>query len=221
MATPEDFIITRKRKKYKFALFAEADNCFEAAEFNTDVQKRFVAKAPLVLELGAGTAEFLVELASRHPKTRYIAVDVKADRLITGAKKANGLGLKNIVFVRAHAEQLPELVPAQGVNELWLTFSDPYPKKRHAKHRLSHPKFLSLYKSLLATDGLLKLKTDNQALFQWSLEQLTREKWIVSELSFDLHNDETLSEDYKILTSYEKRFLDQDLPIYYLSASSS
>ncbi len=195
---PEDFIITRKRKKYKFALFANSPICFEFDEW----QKRSVD----VVELGAGTGLFAVELAARHPDQAFVAVDVKADRLQKGAKEATDQGLTNIWFVRARADQVCELFDEYSVDAVWSTFADPFPKKRSAGRRMTHPTFLRKYTQVLRPTGALYLKHDNPEFFQWSLEQLVTEKWCISELAFDLHESE-LSDDYKIKTTYEERWL--------------
>lgn len=212
---PDDYIITRKRKKYKFARFFNYENCFEQDGFDF---KKLAGGARVVLEIGAGTGLFAVELAARHPENYYIATDVKADRLQVGAKKALEEHVANIAFVRVHTESLPKIIPEASTSEIWLTFSDPFPKKRHAKHRLTHPAFLRIYKGLLAKQGALHQKTDNHALFDWSLEQFVANGWCIQELSYDLHNS-SLSEEYKIMTSYEKRWMAEDLPIHYLRAT--
>jgi tRNA (guanine-N7-)-methyltransferase len=198
MIDPNDFIIKRKRKKYKFAKFANSPLCFEFDQWEKT--------AVDVLEVGAGTGLFSVELAERHPELRYVAVDVKGDRLQTGAYEAEKRGLTNVRFVRARADQLAELVPTHSLQQLWLTFADPYPKKRSAGRRMTHPTFLKIYAQLLASNGNLYIKHDNPTFFAWTLEQLVAEEWHLEELSFDLHESE-LSDDYKILTTYEKRWL--------------
>lgn len=214
----EDFIITRKRKKYKFARFSEYENCFEAGEIMFGEVIKRADKRPITLEIGAGTAYFTVELARRHPDRFYVATDVKADRLQSGAKVALGEGLTNIVFWRTNTAQLETLVPESCVSELWLTFSDPFPKDRHAKHRLSHPRFLNIYKNMLINGGVLRQKTDNHELFDWSIEQFVSGGWHITELTFDLHESK-LQDDYKILTTFEDRFVKQGLPICYLTAT--
>lgn len=207
---PNQFVIKRRRKKYRFALFANSPLCFELDEW----QGRAVDE----VELGAGTGLFAVELAARHPDKTYMAVDVKADRLQKGAKLAAERNLGNIWFVRARADQLAELVPVQSVESLWLTFADPFPKKRAAGRRMTHPHFLKIYQSLLKSDGALYVKHDNRMFFDWSLEQLVAAKWSVDELSFDLH-ESNLPEDYKILTTYETRWLGEGLVTNFVKAS--
>lgn len=196
---PEDFIITRKRKKYKFALFANSSICFEFDEWDTTWRTD-------VIEIGAGTGQFVVELAARHPERNYVAVDVKADRLQKGAREAEDRGLANVRFLRARADQLVEIFKPNSIDEIWLTFSDPFPRQRSAGRRLTHPTFLAQYTQLLIAGGTLKIKHDNHEFFHWSLEQLVAEKWQIVELSFDLHESE-LSDDYKVLTPYEERWL--------------
>lgn len=207
---PHQFIISRKRKKYKFALFANSPICFELAEWRQQVVD--------VVEVGAGTGLFSVELATRHPDQTFVAVDVKADRLQKGAQLAQERGLTNIWFVRARADQLGELVPESSLREIWLTFADPFPKKRAARRRMSHALYLKIYANLLRPDGVFLLKHDNRDFFHFSLEQLVSEKWHIDELSFDLH-DSDLSDDYKILTTYEQRWLGEGLVTNFVKAT--
>jgi tRNA (guanine-N7-)-methyltransferase len=208
---PEDFIITRKRKKYKFALFANSPLCFEFDEWSD------AAFTPDVVELGAGTGLFAVELAKRHPEKRFVAVDVKAARLQKGARLAESEGLTNIRFLRARADQLVQIFEPNTLTDIWVTFPDPHPKKRSAGRRLTHPTFLTQYAALLAPHGSFNLKHDNELFFAWSLEQLVHEKWHITELSFDLHDSEQV-DDYKILTTYEQRWLDEGLKTHFVRA---
>ena len=207
---PNDFIITRKRKKYKFAKFLNSPLCFEFDEW----QKRPVD----TIEIGAGTGLFSVELAKQHPNKQFLAIDVKADRLQKGAYKAMDLGLSNIKFLRARADQLNEIVSNDTVNSIWITFPDPFAKKRSAARRLTHSRYLELYKSALRNDGRIHLKHDNRDFFLWSLEQLVVCQWKIEELSFDLHGSD-LPEAYKIKTTYEERWLKEGLVTNMVTAS--
>lgn len=198
MIDPNDFVITRKRKKYKFAKFSNSPICFELADWDK--------AAADIVEVGAGTGLFSVELAECHPDKSFVAIDVKADRLQKGAYEAEARGLTNVRFLRARADQLAEIFEPESVGAIWLTFPDPFPKKRSSGRRMTHPTFLGIYRSLLAPNGSFLLKHDDPAFFGWSLEQLVSDGWHLTELSFDLHESE-LSEDYKIMTTYEQRWL--------------
>ena len=200
---PDQFIITRKRKKYKFAKFANAHNCFE---FDAWTNEKLSLGNKVSVEIGAGTGLFCVELAMRYPDQIFVAIDVKSDRLQKGAYEAIERGLNNVYFVRARADQIDRLFDAKSLWAIWLTFSDPYPKKRAAGRRMTHPTFLAKYQQLLAPDGGFYIKHDNPDFFKWSLEQLVATGWTIDELSFDLH-ESNLSDDYKILTTYEQRWL--------------
>lgn len=195
---PNQYIISRKRKKYKFALFANSPLCFELQQW----KKKSVDN----LEIGAGTAMFFVELATLHPEQTFLAVDVKGDRLQKGALEAEKRKLENIWFVRARADQLPELVMEHTLKSLWITFPDPFPRERSERRRMTHPYFLEKYEPLIANDGSLYLKHDNREFFDWSIEQLERRGWSIVEKTYNLHESD-LDDDYKIETSYEVRWL--------------
>lgn len=206
---PDDFVITRRRKKYKFAKFYNASNCFECDEW---------VKRPVdVIEIGAGTGMFSVELATRHPELAFVALDVKADRLQKGAYEALARGLTNIFFIRARADQINQLFDPASLSAVWLTFPDPFPKRRSAGRRLTHPSFLALYAAHMKPGATMHLKHDNPEFFGWSLEQLVILDWHMTELSFDLH-DSSLDDDYKILTDYERRWLREGLKTNFVTA---
>lgn len=210
MLDPNDFIITRKRKKYKFAKFANSPLCFEFDEWQ---------KQPVdVIEIGAGTGLFSVELAAKNPEKSFVALDIKGDRLQKGAYEAENRGLKNVRFVRARADQIEELFTSKSTQTIWITFPDPFPKKRSAGRRLTHSSFLQRYQELLQLDGMLLLKHDNPTFFAWSLEQLVQSRWHINELSFDLHESD-LPEHYKIHTTYEQRWLGEGRTTHFVSAT--
>jgi tRNA (guanine-N7-)-methyltransferase len=211
MLDPKAFIITRKRKKYKFALFHNSPLCFEVSEWQKD--------QPIdMLEMGAGTGLFSVALADSLPSKSIVAVDVKADRLQKGARLAQEEGLCNVRFLRAHADQLVEIISPHTLDAVWVTFPDPFPKDRAAKHRLTHPRFLEYYQHWLSDSGKLYFKTDAVAPFEWSLEQLNEQGWNLHELTFDLHGSH-LNDLYKTPTTYEARFTAEGKRIGFVIAS--
>lgn len=207
---PNDFVITRKRKKYKFAKFHNAENCFEF--------EQWTKQSVDCVEIGAGTALFSVELAALYPDKQFVAVDVKADRLQNGAYAAAERNLDNVRFIRARADQVGELFEEHSVESVWMTFPDPFPRKHSAGRRMTHPRYLSLYAGLLRPEGSFYLKHDNVNFFTWSLEQLVSTGWMLQELSFDLHESE-MSDDYKIKTTYEERWLSEGLITNFVKAS--
>lgn len=138
----------------------------------------------------------------------------------SGAHKAVERGITNINFVRARADQVTELFAPHSITDVWLTFSDPFPKKRSSGRRLTHPTFLRCYQELLSPQGNLCIKHDNRDFFCWSLEQLVAEKWQIIELSFDLHEAD-VSDDYKILTAYERRWLEEGRLTYFARSQLS
>ena len=216
LLNPDDFIIVRKRKKYKFAKFHNAENCFEFDEWRDFYQQRQPSVSRL--EIGAGTGLFSVELAARYPDKLFAAIDVKADRLQKGAYIALERGLKNIYFIRARADQIGDLFALSTLVNIWVTFPDPFPKKRAAGRRLTHPYFLRRYAQLLQPGGELLFKHDDRDFFCWSLEQLVAEKWQITELSFDLH-ESSLDDEYKIMTTYEQRWLNENKAINFVKAT--
>lgn len=216
LLNPDDFVIARKRKKYKFAKFHNAENCFEFDEWRDFYQQRQPSVSRL--EIGAGTGLFSVELAARYPDKLFAAIDVKADRLQKGAYIALERGLKNIYFIRARADQIGDLFALSTLVNIWVTFPDPFPKKRAAGRRLTHPYFLRRYAQLLQPGGELLFKHDDRDFFCWSLEQLVAEKWQITELSFNLH-ESSLADEYKIMTTYEQRWLNEGKAINFVKAT--
>ncbi len=205
---PQRFVITRKRKKYKFAKFSNADNCFEFDKW----KKRSVD----YVEVGAGTGLFSVELARRYPNKVIVAIDVKADRLQKGAYAALEAGLTNVFFLRARADQIDKLFSRYSIESIWINFADPYPKKRSAGRRLTHSTFIKKYQRILKPDGILYLKHDHRDFFCWSLEQFVYMNWQITELSFNLPQS-SLRSDYKILTTYEQRWLNDRCQINFVA----
>mgnify|MGYP003356995054 FL=1 len=216
LLNPDDFVIVRKRKKYKFAKFHNAENCFELDEWRDFYQQHQPSVSRL--EIGAGTGLFSVELAARYPDKLFAAIDVKADRLQKGAYIALERGLKNIYFIRVRADQVGDLFALSTLVNIWVTFPDPFPKKRAAGRRLTHPYFLRRYAQLLQPGGELLFKHDDRDFFCWSLEQLVAEKWQITELSFDLH-ESSLDDEYKIMTTYEQRWLNEGKAINFVKAT--
>ena len=217
---PDDFIITRKRKLYKFAAFRNLPNCHNDDSWTTIKKAILDNNRPITLEIGAGTALFSTKLAELHNDRQFIAIDRKSDRLYKGAKLANELGLSNIIYLWSNARNVSSLLPASSVQSIWITFPDPWPQESNIKHRLTNPKFLNQYYKLLTDNGTLNFKTDNCELFNWSIQQLDGRQWQLNYLTNDLHSDGTMiNQDAAVMTTYEERYVAEGKPICYLRAS--
>lgn len=219
-----DLIITRKRKLYKFAHFKDYKNCysFMRGDIKFSLEKSlstwFSDDNPRILEIAAGNAQFSLNLAKKYPNLDFVAADIKSDRLYTSAKQALEQDINNIVFTRINMQELKSALMPESIQTIWLTFPDPYLRKRSVRRRLTHPDFLNSYKKLLTKNGDLKFKTDNRELFLWSLEQFVGQKWKIKELSFDLH-ESNLPDDYKIKTYYEEKYTKNKIPINFATIS--
>ena len=171
----------------------------------------------LVIELGCGKGEYTIGLAKEFPEKNFIGIDIKGDRIWVGRKQAVEQGLNNVRFLRTEIAFLLKFFDESEVDEIWLTFPDPRPKKRDAKRRLSHPNFLAYYQRILKEDGWFKFKTDNTPLFEYTLELFEKE-WPVRHLqySFDLYNSDLNNEHFGIKTKYEQLFHAKGEKIKYL-----
>lgn len=212
---PEDFVIRRRRKLYKFARFDEIDTCYHYDDWLKVVNDKLDGDKSLTVELAAGSALFSTELARRHPERTYVAVDIKGDRLYKGATEAARFGLDNIYFVRSDIAKINEIIPDGRASEIWLTFPDPYPRKSDAKHRLTYTRYLNYYRKMLSDNGEFNFKTDSRALFDWSLDQFQQNGWQQQFLTYDMHESDA-SSDAKIMTTYEKRWISEGLTINYI-----
>lgn len=215
---PNDFIITRKRKLYKFASFNNLNNCFDEASWLKQRQHILNDNRPICLEIGAGTALFSTKLAQQSPERLFLAIDRKSDRLYTGAKLANELRLNNIYYIWLNANNISRLVPNNSIDEIWITFPDPWPQDSNAKHRLTNRSKLDIYRQLLKVGGRLKFKTDNRPLFDWSLTQFDSH-WQIDYLTNNLHQDDNAPADATVTTTYEERYMAEGKPINCLIAT--
>ena len=145
----------------------------------------------------------------------FLAVEVCSNVIVQACEKAQAAQLSNLKFLRVDAEALPVLLPAHCVRRIYLNFSCPYPKKRQQKRRLTHERFLNIYRELLTAEGEIWQKTDNQILFEFSIEEFSRCGFALSEVSLDLHNS---GFENNIMTEYETRFSELGQPIYRLVA---
>lgn len=166
-------------------------------------QETFGRSAPLHVEIGVGKGDFLTELAARNPSVNYVGLEAQQGVLYFAARKAAARRLSNVRLLVFDAARLTELFAPHEVDRIYLNFSDPWPKKRHAKRRLTSEAFLERYAAVLNSDGEIHFKTDNVGLFDYSLETMEREGWMLSHVTHDLH---ALGEADNIMTEYERKF---------------
>ena len=163
----------------------------------------------LRLEIGCGKGTFTVETAAANPDVLFVAVERVADCILLAMEKAQARGLTNVVFVCDDAARLNEMFAPGEVDLMYINFCDPWPSKRHAKHRLTNERFLKSYRDILPMGGEIHFKTDNNPLFDFSLTQFPRAGYLLSDVTRDLHADDP----NVIMTDYEARFSAQGAKI--------
>lgn len=171
---------------------------------------------PIHMEIGSGKGQFITELALKNPNINYIAIEKFPAVLIKLIKKIPGEGMENLAVISFDAEALEEIFAIGEINKLYLNFSDPWPKKRHAKRRLTSPEFLKLYKNVLNPGSVIEFKTDNRPLFDYSIDTFESSGYNLIKTTFDLYNSDLL--EGNIPTEYEIKFHGLGTPINKLIA---
>ena len=171
---------------------------------------------PVEVEIGCGKGMFLTEMARLHPEVNYIGIEKFSSVLVRAVEKADLEPLPNLRFLRYDAADLLNIFTPGEVAGLYLNFSDPWPKARHAKKRLTHREFLAKYKTVLAPGGLLIQKTDNEGLFDFSLEELRASGWEILAETRDLHHSPM--KEGNVLTEFERKFTTLGKPVFKLVA---
>ncbi len=174
---------------------------------------------PIHLELGAGRASFSIEYARQNPHINYIAVDFKEEVLLYGAKKASELELDNMAFAWMDIREIETVFANDEVERIYLNFSDPWPKNRHVKRRLTHRGFLSFYKSILKDTAWIHFKTDSDILFEFTLNECADLGLEMKNICLDLH--QRVPTEQMVMTDYEKKFVADDKKIYRMEFSLS
>lgn len=192
-------------------LFAKTDETGRV-----DIISTFEEEKPLYLEIGCGKGAFVTELSRRNPDVSIIALERVSDVLLMAMEKADREGCKNIAFLNENADKIDILLPEKSVDKLFLNFSDPWPRKKNAKRRLTSPLFLERYKKILKDGARIYFKTDNIGLFEYSLETFKEAGFTLYNVCYDLHASELNEEN--IMTEYEINFSAQGFKINYLEA---
>lgn len=179
-------------------------------------RERFGNDNPIHIEIGCGKGRFINTLAERHPDINFIAVELKAEVVLRAVQRTEYRDIPNLAFVQYNAAVLTELFADHEISRLYLNFSDPWPKTRHAKRRLTYASFLQTYRQVLKPDGEIHLKTDNEKLFEFSLNQFAAERFQMRNITFDLHQSKLAADN--VMTEYEERFSSRGQRIYRVEA---
>lgn len=173
-------------------------------------RKLFNNENPLHVELGTGKGDFICQMAENNPEINFVGLEMEAEVVLKAARKIEEKNLKNVKIVVFNVNNIQEVFAENEIDRLYINFCDPWPKKKHAKRRLTYITFLQMYKKILKPDGEIHFKTDNRALFDFSLEQFELANLKVSDVSYDLHANEPPE---NIRTEYENRFSAEGVPI--------
>lgn len=173
---------------------------------------------PIYIEIGMGKGQFLTTLAKQNPDINYVGIEKYSSVLLRGLQKLEEEPLENVRFIRMDAETICDVFGKNEVSKIYLNFSDPWPKDRHAKRRLTSRQFFARYDKILKPDGVVEFKTDNVDLFDFSLEEVKEANWNLDAFTRDLHHDDIMNQG-NVMTEYEERFSSMGNPIHKLIAS--
>jgi tRNA (guanine-N7-)-methyltransferase len=187
-------------------VIAELENC--KGSWN---EKIFKNNNPIYLEVGTGKGQFITGLGEKNPDTNYIGFELQTSVIVSALDKILESKLENVKLINNDAQKLADFFAKGELSRVYLNFSDPWPKNRHDKRRLTHHNFLKLYQSLLKEDGEIHFKTDNQHLFEFSLESFSSFGMVLKNISLDLHKSDFIG---NVMTEYEEKFSEKGNPIY-------
>ena len=173
---------------------------------------------PIRIEIGMGKGRFITQLALENPDINYVGIEKYSSVLIRAIEKCQDIEVPNLRFIRMEAEYICDVFNKEEVDRIYLNFSDPWPKDRHAKRRLTSKQFFGRYDNILKKDGVVEFKTDNDLLFQFSLEQVPEAGWNLVAQTWDLHNDSEMVKG-NVMTEYESKFSQMGNPIHKLMAN--
>ncbi|MCI5958216.1 MAG: tRNA (guanosine(46)-N7)-methyltransferase TrmB [Lachnospiraceae bacterium] len=176
------------------------------------IRTYFEKDQPIQIEIGMGKGRFIMQMAEEHPEINFIGIEKYSSVLLRAIQKMEQNELPNLRFIRMDAEDITEVFEKGEVDKIFLNFSDPWPKDRHAKRRLPSKEFLKRYDEILKKDGVIEFKTDNRDLFDFAVEQLEPAGWKAEVITYDLHHDPVLCEG-NIMTEYEEKFSSIGNPI--------
>ena len=169
------------------------------------VREYFSNDKLIQIEIGMGKGQFIYEMAKQNPDINFVGIEKYSSVLLRAIQKMEEEPLPNLIFIRMDAEDITDVFDTGEVDKIYLNFSDPWPKDRHAKRRLESRQFLKRYETILKDAGFIEFKTDNNDLFDFALEEVEAAGWKMIAFTRDLHHDEKLNEG-NIMTEYEAKF---------------
>ncbi|MGK9475761.1 tRNA (guanosine(46)-N7)-methyltransferase TrmB [Melioribacter sp. OK-6-Me] len=198
-----------RRKLRKLLEVRTFENVFDAKSENVEEKLRSYLNntEKVTLELGCGQADYSINLAQLYPDRYFIGIDRKAARIWNASKNADDKGIKNAAFLISYIERLDEVFKTMKAEEIWITFPDPYPRRSSMKKRLTHPRFLEVYKKIMTPGAVISLKTDDDTLYEYTLSVVEEENLKLIKALKDLYSEENLSEEEKIRTKYENQHI--------------
>jgi tRNA (guanine-N7-)-methyltransferase len=185
------------------------------SSFKNKWAKIFNNNHPIYLELGMGRGDFIINMAKKYPNINFIGLEINDSQMVTAVQKLKRLELNNLKLINLDARLIDECF-GKEIDTIYLTFSEPWPKKQDEKKRFTHISYLKLYDKVFKKDKHIILKTDNKGLFAYSLESLSQYWYEFERVSLDLHHDENKIDN--IMTDFEKKYYEENRPIYYLDA---
>ncbi|MFA7420875.1 MAG: tRNA (guanosine(46)-N7)-methyltransferase TrmB [Melioribacteraceae bacterium] len=210
------------RNKYKKITEVRTfPNVFDYKDVTAEagIKSFFGNDKPITIELCCGQADYAISLAEHFPDRNFLAIDRKPNRLWNGSKNAQERRVNNVALLIAYIEKLDEAIKELKADEIWITFPDPYPFQSSIKKRLTHPRFLAIYRKLLAENGKINLKTDDDTLYEYTLQIIEEEKLKANFVHNDIYSLEQIPFEYTIKTKYEKMHLEKGKKIKLVSFS--
>lgn len=212
-----------RKKKIRFNEIQENFNVIQKGKTLFDTIKGFWLSDffknnnPVVLELGCGKGEYTVGLATLYPNKNFIGVDIKGDRIAVGSNQAIEKSLNNVAFLRTKVHDLENFFDENEISEIWITFPDPHVSQSGVRKRMTHQRFLEIYRKLLNDDGVLHLKTDNESFFDYSVDVLSTFGVQDFVQTRDLYTSDLNMRHHGIKTRFEEKFTDKGFNINYLA----
>jgi len=215
-----------KRKLERYHALHDLDNVIELEDYSQETISKhrgkwcesvFGNEQPLILELACGKGDYTLALAERYPAINFVGVDIKGDRIWRGAVEAGEKKLLNVRFLRIYIDHINNYFNANEVDEIWITFPDPYLNEKKENKRLTSPVFLDRYRNLLKKGGRVSLKTDSPVLFDFTLEVIKKQKLEIVSFVDNVHGTDHSVPNLDIITYYERKHLEEGKKIFFVS----